>query len=73
MGPRTRLEESLLLRLGRGRKGRDRKGRSPEGRGLHSITHFGDVSALLDPTNEEAPPPKRKRKKPKKGRGFRRR
>ncbi|XP_065715403.2 neuroguidin [Patagioenas fasciata] len=70
---RTRLEESLLLRLGRGRKGRDRKGRSPEGRGLHSITHFGDVSALLDPTNEEAPPPKRKRKKPKKGRGFRRR
>ncbi|XP_065509106.1 neuroguidin [Caloenas nicobarica] len=76
---RTRLEESLLLRLGRGRKGRGLEGRGLEGRGLEgrgldAITHFGDVSALLDPTNQEAPPPKRKKpKKPKRGRGFRRR
>ncbi|XP_074787277.1 neuroguidin-like isoform X4 [Athene noctua] len=62
---RQRLEEALMTRLGRGR--RRRAGPEARGGALDTITHFRDMGALLDPANEEAPPPK-KRKKPPKGR-----
>ncbi|XP_075346669.1 neuroguidin [Mycteria americana] len=74
---RTRYEESMLVRLSESRRERAQRRRAAVAGGdLAAITHFGDIGALLEPTNEDAPPPKRKKKvMARKGRkrGFRRR
>ncbi|XP_065520889.1 neuroguidin-like isoform X3 [Lathamus discolor] len=64
---RTRLEESLLLRLSESRQARAARRRrqhmtSSGGGALAAITHFGASAALWEPPNQEAPPAKRKKK-----------
>ncbi|KAM7080980.1 neuroguidin isoform 3-T5 [Ciconia maguari] len=60
---RTRYEESMLVRLSESRRERAQRRRAAVAGGdLAAITHFGDIGALLEPTNEDTPPPKRKKK-----------
>ncbi|XP_074878203.1 neuroguidin [Buteo buteo] len=76
---RTQYEEAMLVRLTETKQERaKRRQAAAAGGGLAAITHFGDIGALLEPTNQEAPPPKKKKKKltarkGRKRRGFRRR
>lgn len=63
---RTRLEESLLLRLSESRRARAARRRrqrvtSSGGGALAAITHFGASAALWEPANQEAPSAKRKK------------
>ncbi|XP_057285544.1 LOW QUALITY PROTEIN: neuroguidin-like, partial [Pezoporus wallicus] len=64
---RTRLEESLLLRLSESRQARAARRRrqrmtSSGGGALAAITHFGASAALWEPPNQEALPAKRRKK-----------
>ncbi|XP_057281008.1 neuroguidin-like [Pezoporus wallicus] len=64
---RTRLEESLLLRLSESRQARAARRRrqrmtSSGGGALAAITHFGASAALWEPPNLEALPAKRRKK-----------
>ncbi|XP_075597484.1 neuroguidin isoform X4 [Balearica regulorum gibbericeps] len=75
---RRRYEETMMVRLRESRRERAQRRRGAAGDGLDVITHFGDITPLLDPANQEAPPPKKKKKQPpltgrRKRRGFRRR
>ncbi|KAK4805565.1 hypothetical protein QYF61_022600 [Mycteria americana] len=50
---RTRYEESMLVRLSESRRERAQRRRAAVAGGdLAAITHFGDIGALLEPTNE---------------------
>ncbi|XP_038226179.1 neuroguidin isoform X2 [Dermochelys coriacea] len=78
---RRSYEEAMLVRLNLSRQDKARRRRvAAMGAQLHSLTHFGDISALTGAaplTGEDLSPPKKRRKKTnaKKGRkkGFRRR
>ncbi|XP_049653551.1 LOW QUALITY PROTEIN: neuroguidin [Accipiter gentilis] len=55
---RTQYEEAMLVRLSETKRERaKRRQAAAAGGGLAAITHFGDIGALLEPTNQEAPPP----------------
>ncbi|XP_067389244.1 neuroguidin [Emydura macquarii macquarii] len=77
---RRRYEEAMLVRLTVSRQDKARRRRAAAlGAQLHSLTHFGDISALTGaapPTGEHLSPPQKKRKtSAKRGRrkGFRKR
>ncbi|CAM5072232.1 unnamed protein product [Eretmochelys imbricata] len=78
---RRNYEEAMLVRLNLSRQDKARRRRvAALGAQLHSLTHFGDISALTGaapPTGEDLSPQKKRRKKTnaKRGRkkGFRRR
>ncbi|XP_074838904.1 neuroguidin [Carettochelys insculpta] len=77
---RQHYEEAMLVRLNVSRREKAQRRRAAElGAQLHSLTHFGDISALtgVAPAAEGLSPPKKRRKKisAKRGRrkGFRKR